>query len=63
MDKQVQTKQAQDNRANQLNPNDKRNGPGRPAGWQGNNEKAAMDNKANQQNPNHKETKESPKKK
>lgn len=41
-----------DNRANQLNPNNPEQA-GRPAGWQGNKEKAAMDNKANQQNPEH----------
>lgn len=41
-------KPAQDNRANQLNPNYE----GHKAGYQGNTEKSAMDNKSNQQNPN-----------
>lgn len=51
-------KQAQDNRADQCNPNNKPKGPGHDAGWQGNTEKAAMDNKANQQNPNHSPSKD-----
>lgn len=46
-------KQATDNRANQLNPNNPVGGQGHAAGFHGNREKAAMDNKANQQNPNH----------
>lgn len=52
-------KQAQDNRAKQLNPNNPGGGGvgNRPAGNQGNPEKAAADNKANQQNPNNAATK------
>jgi len=41
-----------DNRANQLNPNHVRSGPGRPAGYRGAGTKLDLDNHANQLNPN-----------
>lgn len=52
-------KQAQDNRAKQLNPNNPSGGGvgNRPAGYHGNTEKETMDNKANQQNTNNAATK------
>lgn len=50
-------KQAQDNRAKQLNPNNPASGPGHQTGYHGNNEKATMDNKSDQQNPNNSATK------
>jgi len=40
------------NRANQLNPNHKMSGPGRPAGYGGTGSKFDLDNHANQLNPN-----------
>ena len=40
------------NRMNQLNPNHRATGPGRPAGYQGTGTKLDLDNHANQLNPN-----------
>jgi len=45
-------KAALDNRANQLNPEHVKTGPGRPAGYRGAKTKADLDNRANQMNPN-----------
>lgn len=48
----LREKAAVDNRANQLNPNHFRTGPGRPSGYTGIGDKADLDNHANQKNPN-----------
>lgn len=45
---------AQDNHANQLNPNHVATGPGKPAGYQGKGDKDDLDNHSNQLNPNSK---------
>eukprot|EP00287_Rhodomonas_sp_CCMP768_P014276 CAMPEP_0196756142 /NCGR_PEP_ID=MMETSP1091-20130531/100024_1 /TAXON_ID=302021 /ORGANISM="Rhodomonas sp., Strain CCMP768" /LENGTH=54 /DNA_ID=CAMNT_0042104705 /DNA_START=15 /DNA_END=179 /DNA_ORIENTATION=+ len=45
-------KGAQDNKANQLNPNHAASGPGRSAGYHGAGSKCDLNNHANQLNPN-----------
>jgi len=45
---------ALDNRANQLNPNHAKSGPGREARYRGKGTKADLDNRSNQMNPNNK---------
>jgi hypothetical protein len=47
-----QNKTAQDNRANQQNPNHQATGPGRDAGYGGQGTKPDLSNHANQMNPN-----------
>lgn len=48
-------KQAVDNRADQMNPNNENTGPGQESGYQGTADKADLDNHANQLNPNNEE--------
>ena len=48
----AKTQQEVDNRADQLNPNNKETGPGKVAGYPGTGDKADKDNHANQLNPN-----------
>lgn len=48
---------AQDNRANQCNPNHTTTGQGHDAAYGGDKSKPAMDNHANQMNPNNSEYK------
>lgn len=52
-------KNAQDNKANQKNPNNSETGPGKPHGYSG--DVSNVDNRANQLNPNNSQPK-SPKK-